>query len=97
MIVSVYTNGPRCEGTNSFTEELSLDSVKTVEMLRRREEIATLEADDYCSEDMNDVSSDSDSEHEEENTESVNWVLYKGTKIYIFNRNIIYLSLLILI
>lgn len=78
-VVSVYTNGSRYEGSCGSVDELNSDSVKTVEMLGAEEELTMLDADGYCcSEDMNGTSPQSESECEEENTETVNWILYTG-------------------
>lgn len=90
-IVSVYTNGPKYEESNGFMEDPNTDSVKTVQMLGVNEGHTVLYTDGYCSEDMNDATLDTESEHEEENTESVNWKLYSGTKIYKLLTNIFWL------
>lgn len=80
-IVSVYTNGPKYDGSNGFIEDSpNSDSVKTIEMLRVHEGLKTVDVNGYCCEDMNNVSPDSESEREEENTEPVKWVPYSGNE-----------------
>lgn len=74
----MYTNGPRYDEEDNDSDS-NPDSIKTVEMLGVREGLGMLYTGGYCSDEMNGVSPDTESEREDVNTESVNWVPYSGT------------------